>query len=321
MGVSLEQTFVVAISSTALFDMSASDRLFREAKERAPASAVSVYRAHMQEKENEPLRPGTGQPLVRALLGLNRYQSDENTPLVDVVVMSRNSPETGMQVLNSIRHEGLGITRSAFTGGESVAAYLKAFAVDLFLTTSMEDAQRVIDTGVCATAVLMQPPSRGQDPGNEQVRIAFDGDAVLFSEESELVFQSEGLDAFRNREDQLQDVPLPEGPHARMLLKLARLQQRLPSPVDQRPIRIALVTARSSPAEKRVVNTLRHWGVDLDSAFFMGGVSKAEVLRAFRPHIYFDDQQVHLDRAADHVPSGKVPLPTERGPAGPHGSH
>ncbi len=308
MPIDLSNTLVIGISATALFDMSESDRMFREKFATDPDSAIDEYRAYMLAHENVPLEPGTGYHLVKALLGLNRYrETDSNSPLVEVVVMSRNSPDTGLQVLNSIRHDGLNITRSAFTAGESVADYLDAFDVDLFLTTNADDAQRVIDSKQCAAAVLKDPPKNAPDIPDGQVRIAFDGDAVLFSDESELVYKTQGIDAFHMQEDANQNIPMEEGPYASLLRKLAKLQERLPIRLEYSPIRIALVTARNSPSEMRVIKTLRAWGVYVDEAFFLGGVSKDKVLKAFRPHIFFDDQDVHLDAAANLVPSAKVP--------------
>jgi 5'-nucleotidase len=303
----LSKTLVVGISATALFDLSAEDALFRQQFETDRENAITNYRKAMQEKENEDLSPGTGYPLVKALLNLNKYKADGEPPLVEVVVMSRNSPETGLRVLTSIRKQELGVTRFAFTAGEAVVDYLEAFDVDLFLSTNVKDVQRVIDSRSCAGAVLTAPPVDPSQMATDQVRIAFDGDAVLFAEDSELVFKTKGLEEFQKVEDLEQDKPLGEGPYASLLIKLSRLQDRLPGIVEFSPVRIALVTARNSPAEMRVVKTLRHWGVYVDEAFFLGGVDKTKVLRAFRPHIFFDDQDVHLEAASKHVPSGKVP--------------
>lgn len=261
----------------------------------------------MTNTEDEALQPGTGHPLVKALLDLNKYQHPEDkSPLVEVVVMSRNSPDTGLRVLNTIRHDNLNITRSAFTAGESVPDYLDAFDVDLFLTTNVNDAQKVIDSKLCAAAILKDPPKDAPKIPEGQVRIAFDGDAVLFSDESELVYKTQGIEAFHAEEDAKQDIPMEEGPYASLLQKLSKLQDRLPTRVEYSPIRIALVTARNSPSEMRVIKTLRAWGVYVDEVFFLGGVGKDKVLKAFRPHIFFDDQDVHLDAAANLVPSGKV---------------
>jgi 5'-nucleotidase len=303
----LSDTLVVGISSTALFDLSESHSIFQENFQKDKEHAIETYRAYMLERENEILDPGTGLPVVRALLNLNKFDKDDESPLVEVVVMSRNSPETGVRMLNTIRSLGLDISRSAFTGGETVVDFLNAFDVDLFLTTNTKDAQAVIDSGACATAILSPPPAGIAAQSDDQVRFAFDGDAVLFDESSELVYKTEGIDEYRRQEREAEDIPLAEGPYAKLLQKLARLQERLPGRVEFSPVRVAIVTARNSPADLRVIKTLRHWGVYVDESFFLGGVEKARVLEAFRPHIFFDDQDVHLDAAAGIVPSGKVP--------------
>jgi 5'-nucleotidase len=307
MPLDLSDTLVVGISATALFDLAEADAVYKAKYAKNPQSALDEYRAYMLERESEPLRDGTGMPLVRALLGLNRYAPSESRPLVEVVVMSRNSPETGVRVFNNIRSRGLPISRHAFTGGQSVVDYLDAFAVDLFLTTNVEDAQRIIDAQACAAAVLKPPPHTGEAPLEDQVRIAFDGDAVLFDDSSELVYKTEGLGRFHSVEDEKQNEPMNDGPYAILLRKLAKLQERLPFGADASPVRIAIVTARSAPAEMRVINTLRHWGVYVNEIFFLGGVPKSKVVKAFRAHIFFDDQDLHLDPAAKHVPSGRVP--------------
>ncbi|MEZ2294980.1 5'-nucleotidase [Variovorax sp. RCC_210] len=312
MPLDLSETLVVGISATALFDLKEADALFKSETHADKETAVSEYRAYMLQREDEKLEDGTGMPLVKALLALNKYKTDENSkPLVEVVVMSRNSPETGVRVFNNIRSRALPITRHAFTGGESVVDYLDAFDVDLFLTTNVEDAQRVIDGGTCAAAILKAPPSDRPAPPEDQVRIAFDGDAVLFDDSSEIVFKSKGLAGFHLNEDRKQDVPMPNGPYATLLEKISRLQKRLPFGFEFSPVRIAIVTARNTPAEMRVIKTLRTWGVYVNEIFFLGGVDKAKVLKAFRAHIFFDDQDLHLDAAAKHVPSGKVPYKSD----------
>ncbi len=313
MALDLSNTLVVGISATALFDLGEADKLFREQLKVDVEKAVVQYRQYMLERENEPLDEGTGMPLVKALLELNQHQGDDKkaAPLVEVVVMSRNSPETGVRVFNNIRKLGLKISRHAFTGGESVIDYIDAFDVDLFLTTNLDDAQKVSDAGKCAVALLKEPPKDIAELPSDQVRIAFDGDAVLFDESSELVFKSHGLDEFQQNEDQQQDVPMLEGPYATFLRKLAKLQSRLPFGVEMSPVRLAIVTARSAPAEMRVINTLRSWGVHVNEVFFLGGLSKAGILKAFKPHIFFDDQDLHLDKAAQVVPAGKVPYKSD----------
>ena len=317
MALDLSNTLVVGISATALFDLGEADKLFREQLAINVEKAVVEYRRYMLERENEPLEAGTGMPLIKALLELNKFQKIEDAktiaepPLVEVVVMSRNSPETGVRVFNTIRKLGLKISRHAFTGGESVADYIEAFDVDLFLTTNIKDAQKVIDSGKCAVALLKEPPIETTELPSDQVRIAFDGDAVLFDESSELLFKSKGLDEFQQNEDMQQHVPMLEGPYASFLQKLAKLQSRLPFGQELSPVRLAIVTARSAPAEMRVINTLRHWGVYVHEVFFLGGLSKAAILKAFKPHIFFDDQDLHIEHASKVVPSGKVPYKSD----------
>jgi 5'-nucleotidase len=307
MPIDLSDTLVVGISAAALFDLADADAVHKARYARNPQNALEEYRAGTLERDSEPLRDGTGMALVRALLGLNRYAESDAKPLVDVVVMSRNSPETGVRVFNNIRSRGLSIARHAFTGGASVVDYLDAFDVDLFLTTNVEDAQRVIDAQACAAAVLKPPPHAAEAPPDDQVRIAFDGDAVLFDESSELVV----------RTDEKQNEPMQDGPYANLLRKLARLQERLPFGADVSPVRIAIVTARSAPAEMRVIHTLRHWGVYVNEIFFLGGAAKSKIVKAFRAHLFFDDQDLHLDPAARHVPSGRVPYRPDSPPFTP----
>lgn len=311
MALDLSNTLVVGISATALFDLGEADRLFQERLKVDVEKAVIEYRQYMLARESEPLLDGTGMPLIKALLELNKFHQKDEAPLVEVVVMSRNSPETGVRVFNNIRKLGLKISRHAFTGGESVADYIEAFDVDLFLTTNIKDAQKVMDAGKCAVALLKEPPKEIEQLPSDQVRIAFDGDAVLFDESSELIFKSKGLDEFQQNEDLQQHVPMLEGPYASFLQKLAKLQSRLPFGVEMSPIRLAIVTARSAPAEMRVINTLRHWGVYVNEVFFLGGLNKAAILKAFKPHIFFDDQDLHIETASKLVPAGKVPYKTD----------
>lgn len=309
MAYDLSRTLVVGVSATALFDLSEADAVFRTRVNDAPDEAIAAYRAYMLEREEQPLQPGTSYSLVKALLELNKFRA-EGPPLVEVVVMSRNSPETGVRVLKMIRHYGLDISRSVFTGGEPVTDYLAAFDVDLFVTTSAEDAQKVIDSAICAAAIVYPPPSAAVSLPHNQVRIAFDGDAVLFSEDSEVVNKREGLAAFHRTENAATAVPMKDGPYASLLRKLAMLQERLPMRVEYSPVRIAVVTARNAPAELRVLMTLRSWNVYVDAVFFLGGVSKEKVLKAFRPHIFFDDQPVHLQDASRVVSAARVPYRT-----------
>lgn len=307
MALDLSDTLVVGISATALFDLSEADAVFQSKYKNDRETAMSEYRDYMLQRENDSLKDGTGMPLVKALLDLNKYQAKGESPLVEVVVMSRNSPETGIQVFNNIRRNNLNISRHAFTGGESVVDYLDAYDVDLFLTTNVQDAQKVIDGRSCAAAIVERPPEDLAKIPEGQVRIAFDGDAVLFDESSEIVYKAEGIYSFHKNEDTKQDIPMSEGPYATLLKKLARLQERLPFSVEFSPVRIAIVTARNAPAEMRVIKTLRQWGVYVDEVFFLGGIEKSKILKAFKAHIFFDDQDLHLEAASKYVPSGKVP--------------
>lgn len=306
MALDLTDTLVVGISATALFDLSEADAVFQSKYKDDKETAMSEYRTYMLERENDALKDGTGMPLVKALLELNKYQPEGESPMIEVVVMSRNSPETGIQVFNNIRMNNLNITRHAFTGGESVVDYLEAYDVDLFLTTNVKDAQRVIDGFTCAAAIVKNPPHGLDEISKGQVRIAFDGDAVLFDDSSEIVYKAEGLGGFHQNEDSKQDIPMAEGPYASLLRKLARLQERLPFSVEYSPVRIAIVTARNSPAEMRVIKTLRQWGIYVDQVFFLGGLEKSKILKALKAHIFFDDQDLHLEEASKYVPSGKV---------------
>jgi 5'-nucleotidase len=300
--IDFSNTLVVGISASALFDLADADKVFRE-------KGIRAYRNYMVDREHEPLAPGTGYALVKALLSLNSKPRELPGAATEVVVMSRNSPETGVRIMNAVEHHELPISRFAFTGGEPLAAHVPAFRLDLFLSTTERDIQRVADTHACAAA-LLYPLPEDFHPVEDHVRVAFDADAVLFDEASERVYQTDGLRAFHAAERDARDRPMDDGPFAEFLRKLARLKESLPEGVEYSPVRIAVVTARNAPAQTRVITTLRAWGVYVDSAFFMGGLPKDEVLRALRPHIFFDDQHVHVQPASGVVPAGRVPYPS-----------
>lgn len=296
MSISFTETLVVGISSRALFDLEEENKLFQE-------KGVVEYRKHQKKRENEILNQGTGFHIVQALLNLNKLSKER---LVEVIVMSRNSPETGIRILNSVKHYNLDITRSAFTGGESLFDYIEAFDVDLFLSKDEGDVQKIIDSEIAAAALIYEPPT-GYTPETSTVRIAFDADAVLFSDESEQIFKAGGLEAFHENESKNSKVLLKEGPYAKFLKTLSKIQRKMETGIELSPIRIAIVTARNSPSHMRVLNTLREWDVYVDEAFFLGGISKDKVLKAFKAHIFFDDQEAHLGPAKLLVPSAKVP--------------
>lgn len=299
---SLDNLLVVGISSRALFDLEAEEAIFRN-------DGLDAYRRHQLDHENDILKLGAGFALVRALLNLN--QLTEHGRLVEVVIMSRNSTETSMRIFNSIKHYGLDITRAVLSGGASLAPYLHAFNVSLFLSLHEDDVQAAVDGGVAA-ALLYQKPAHAMET-LDQIRIAFDGDAVIFSDESERIFQTQGIEAFENHERQNAKNPLPAGPFARLLKALSFIQKSFKNGAGgaianrPAPIRTALVTARSSPAHERVIRTLRAWDITIDETFFMGGVAKSEVLAAFKPHMFFDDQPGHCAGAAPLVQTGRVP--------------
>ncbi|WP_227429210.1 5'-nucleotidase [Psychrobacter sp. I-STPA6b] len=320
MAVDFSNTLIVAISATALFDLRESEQYLQSLVSDDEANALDLFRRYMKEREDEVLSKGAGYPLIKALLNLNyciehgcqksadklqtyNYQS----PLVEVVIVSKSTPDIGIQVLNSIRHYGLDITRSAFISGEGVADYIANFNVDLFLTTNREDAQQVTDAGVCACAILDATPVNTYELDTDQLRIAFDGDAVLFDDSGELLYKQKGLKAFHDREAAMADMPIEKGPYADLLIKLSNLQRRLPTHLNDKPICIALVTARNAPADLRAIKTLREWGVNVDLAFFLGGLEKTSVLQTFAPHIFFDDSIKHINAARQVVPSGLVP--------------
>ncbi|MGN6704183.1 MAG: 5'-nucleotidase [Burkholderiaceae bacterium] len=298
MPVSLENLLVVGISSRALFDLEAEEAIFRN-------DGLDAYRRHQRDNETAILRPGAGFALVKALLHLNVL--NHNQRFVEVVIMSRNSSETSLRIFHSIRHYGLDITRAVLSGGAPLAPYLQAFNVSLFLSLHEDDVQAAVDSNVASALLYQKPDDALEELG--QIRIAFDGDAVIFSDESERIFQSQGIEAFERHERENASNPLPDGPFARLLKALSYIQNNFRSPDGRAgPIRTALVTARSSPAHERVIRTLRAWDVDIDETFFMGGVAKSDVLAAFRPHMFFDDQHGHCDRAAPRVQTGRVPL-------------
>ncbi len=314
MAIDFTNTLIVAISATALFDLSESENHLLSLLQNRPHEAVKEFRDYMAERENDPLTIGAGYPLIKALLNLNHYCDECNkkefgvdAPLVEVVIVSKSSPDTGIQVLNAIREHGLTISRSAFISGSPVAPYIKDFNVDLFLTTNRDDAQQVADANICACAILDATPVNTYELDTKQLRIAFDGDAVLFDDSGELLYKQKGLQAFHDREAQMRDLPIEKGPYAELLIKLSKMQERLPASLHSCPMKIALVTARNAPADLRAIKTLRDWGVDLDMAFFLGGLEKTSVLKTFAPHIFFDDSVKHIDAARSFVPSALVP--------------
>ncbi len=287
------EPLVVAIASRALFDLDEAHLIFE-------TQGLESYARYQREHENQLLEEGVALPLVGKLLKLNQGRGD--SPLVEVILLSRNSADSGLRIFNTIEAMGLDITRAAFTNGEPPQQYMSSFGAQLFLSANGEDVRQTLEQGYAAATIL---PSTANNRHPDQLRIAFDGDAVLFSDEAERVYKQSGLKAFSASEKAAANTPLREGPFRKVLESLHRIQSAWP--IEGNPIRTALVTARSAPAHKRVILTLREWGIRVDEALFLGGLSKGEFLQAFGADIFFDDQQMHCESAKAHVPTGHVP--------------
>ncbi len=304
-----DKRLTVAISSRALFDLDASNAVFE-------ADGLEAYRHYQIQHEDDPLTPGEGYIFVKKLLNINLLFEE---PRIDVILLSRNSADTGLRIFNSIKAHELAIARAAFCGGDNPYKYITAFGCDLFLSTQAQDVLNALGHGVAAATLLPTQTNQKGLAGSASavkhggaasvddpiLRLAFDGDSVLFSDEAERVFQQEGLAAFSRREAAVASEPLAGGPFKGLLAALHHLQREF-DPEDC-PIRTALVTARSAPAHERVIRTLRDWDVRLDESLFLGGMDKTEFLKAFKADVFFDDQARHCERAAGVVTAGHVP--------------
>ncbi|MDH5823184.1 5'-nucleotidase [Luteimonas sp. RD2P54] len=286
---------IVAISSRALFDLEDSHALFER-------EGIEAYAEHQRSHEDDLLEPGIAFPLVRKLLALNDGAAPE-APRVEVILLSRNSADTGLRIFNSIQHHGLAISRATFTSGEPTWPYIRPFGAQLFLSANPESVRSALANGVAAATIL---PAKAPQHRHDQLRIAFDGDAVIFGDEGERVSREGGIDAFHRHERERAREALAGGPFRGFLSALHDLQAAYP-PGEASPIRTALVTARSAPAHERVIRTLREWGVRLDEALFLGGRPKGPFLEAFGADIFFDDSQHNIDSARLHVATGHVP--------------
>jgi 5'-nucleotidase len=312
MSFDFKKYLVVAVSSRALFDLTIENDIFEK-------EGLEAYSRYQLDHEDEVLQPGVAFPLIKGILRLNELVPKERK--TEVIVMSRNNADTSLRITKSIEAHGLDITRGAYTSGVPITDYLEAFDVDLFLSAHQADIQSAIDAGRAAARILA-PPEQPEQVA-DQIRIAFDGDAVLFSEESELIYQEQGLEAFIEHERANARKTLAAGPFAKLLRVLSKIQQEF-NGTESAPIRTALVTSRNSPAHERVIRTLREWNVRIDEAFFLGDASKDGVLQAFKPHIFFDDSDRHVQPASKLVPVAQVPhrtqlaLPAETGPLVPH---
>ncbi|WP_027158336.1 5'-nucleotidase [Methylobacter luteus] len=288
-----KQKLVVAVSSRALFNLDDSHAIFQ-------TQGKEAFCRYQVEHEEEVLDPGYGFSLVQKLLTINESCLDE--PLVEIILVSQNSADTGLRIFNSIAHHGLNITRAAFTSGVSPYNYISAFGAHLFLSANSDDVAKALDAGFAAATILCG--SSLTNPSS-QLRIAFDGDSVIFSDESERIYQQQGLQVFAENERKAAKTPLPGGPFKDFLAALHHIQSQFDP--QSSPIRTALVTARSAPAHERVVRTLRAWGIRIDEALFLGGMAKGPFLKAFGADIFFDDQKTHCESAAQHVAAAHVP--------------
>lgn len=301
MSATLDGKLVVAISSRALFDFEEENQVFEQNDDRA-------YMALQLQRLDIPARPGVAFSLVKKLLAFNQApgmtapDAGAAGQPVEVVILSRNDPVSGMRVFRSARHYGLAIERGSFTRGEPPWRYLKPLHANLFLSTHLSDVRAALAAGVPAAQVYPHS-ARASDAHPCEVRIAFDGDAVLFSDEAERIYQAQGLSAFQQHESDKAGTPLPDGPFKPLLVALQRLQQ---AGTPHMRIRTVLVTARSAPAHERAIRTLMDWHIEVDEAMFLGGLSKGEFLREFEPDFFFDDQTGHIESAARHVPAGHV---------------
>lgn len=284
-----DMTLTIAVSSRALFDLEKDAHYFNK-------HGLSSYIQYQRENEKNPFGVGAAFPLVKALLSLNE-QSD--IPFIEVVIVSSQHPDTGIRVMESVRYHGLPITRAIFAGGHDATVYLNALKTDMFLTCSRKDAEKAINMNI-ASAVMYPAPKDFQE--QEMLKIAFDGDAVLFSDESETIYKASGLKEFAQHELTNANLPMGDGPFSKILRTLHAIKTLFPN-----TIRIALVTARNAPAHERALKTLRMWKVDVDEAFFLGGMKKEPFIHAFNPHIFFDDQDIHLRDTAIRIPVARVP--------------
>lgn len=295
----IEKKLVIAVASSALFDLTESDSIFR-------AQGLKAYKEYQNKNVNKPFDKGVAYPFIKRLLSLNTHFPDEKP--VEVVLMSKNSPETGLRAFNSIAHYGLDITRAGFTSGQPHFKYLPSFNTSLFLSANKNDVEDAIAHKLAAGMVLNTTVI---DEDNE-LRIAFDFDGVLADDESEKIYQNSGLSTYQQYESERSSIPLNAGPVVDLLKKISFYQKLEARKAEQdstyKPmLKTAIVTARNAPVHTRMINTLNSWGIDINEAFFLGGIDKSRVLNVMRPHIYFDDQMGHLDHL-DKIPAVHIPF-------------
>lgn len=298
----LERALVIGVASSALFDLSESDAVFREEGEER-------YREYQREHLDDVLEPGVAFPFIRRLLDLNDLSDRER--LVEVVILSRNDPETGMRVMRSVRSRGLDITRAIFMQGQSPYRFMEPLRMSLFLSANEDDVREATELGFAAGHVVGRSVP---DDGDSDLRIAFDFDGVLAGDSSERVFQDRGLKEYQESESALAEVPIERGPMADFLEKINRIQgiedaRCVSDPQGyRRRVRVAVVTARSAPAHERAINSIHQWGLRVNDAFFLGGLPKGPMIEVLQPHIFFDDQRRHVDGASLSTPSVHIPF-------------
>ncbi len=294
MAYDLKNKLVIAISSRALFDLEEENLLFEK-------KGLHKYYKHQISKENKALKRGAAFHLVQNFLKINEQFNEK---MIEVIILSRNNAATGLRIKNSIDHYDLDIDRAGWTAGRPISNYLKAFDVDLFLSAHEVDVQEAINAGIAAARII--PKKYKKKRNKTEARIAFDGDAVLFSDESEKIYQKYGLEAFLAHEKKNAKKPLPKGPFAKLLKVVSHIQKEFP--MEKAPIKTALITARNFSTFERVMRTFDAWDVRVDEAFFLGGIEKSEIVKSFGADIFFDDQDVHLKKTSHTVPSARVPL-------------
>lgn len=292
----LSNKLKIAVTTRALFRLEEENKIYKE-------QGTKAYEAYQIKKENDLIPKGAAFSLIQSLLSINQIEALKDR--VEVILVTRNNANSGIRVFNSIEKYDLEITRGVFTGGGELVPYLLALGIDLFLTANPLDAQAAIDSGIPAATLLTNNIPEYNSESDKGIRIAFDGDAVLFSDESEVIYKKQGLDSFKENEALRANDPMKEGPFAKFLKIIADLQSTLGE--KQTFIRTALVTARNAPSHERVIKTLREWNVRIDEMFFLGGVSKTPILKAFGAQIFFDDQKTYTEPASSVVPSGTVP--------------
>jgi len=299
----LENRLVIGLALSALFDLSESDNIYR-------TEGPELYRKFQRENQNVPLKTGVAYPFIKRLLTLNEL--NQGNPPVEVVLMSRNSPDTGLRVMKSIEHYGLGMTRAVFLQGRTPHKFIPAFNISLFLSANEADVKQAIMAGYPAGQVLDSKIVDNID--DKELRIAFDFDGVLADDEAETVYQrTHDLDQFHQHEIDKVHIPHNPGPLKEFLAKVSTIQKLEEKMAEDdvsyvRKLRISIVTARSAPSHERVINTMRAWDINVDEAFFLGGIEKKRVLEVLEPHIFFDDQKLHLEPSASILPSVHIPF-------------